>query len=174
MFVHDFMPLNPPLPTSKVMDFLLEFLLKGPQTELQTLSQNCKQTLQKLRTNRIVNKRAFLKYINNLPGLFFLYSHRNNSLRNLANMRKMIPQKDFPAFARVRIQAPHAFTQQLIPQYFFPACIGFVPGGNGARFPRGIAAYAFHDETSTHCHYQKKIFWKTLMCSGSFPGWWSI
>ena len=56
-----FVPLNPPpLPTSKV----LEFLLKGPQTELRTLSQNCEQTLPKLRKkNRIVNKRAFLKYI---------------------------------------------------------------------------------------------------------------
>ena len=42
------------------MDFLLEFQFKGPQTELQTLSQNCEPTLPKLRTNRIMNKRAFL------------------------------------------------------------------------------------------------------------------
>ena len=28
---------------------------------MRTLSQNCEQTLQKLRTNRIMNKRAFLK-----------------------------------------------------------------------------------------------------------------
>ena len=51
------------------------------------------------------------------------------SLKNVANMRKMLPLKYFPVFARVRIQAPHVFTQKLIPQEFFPACIGFVPGG---------------------------------------------
>ena len=61
MFVHNFCAnYPPPLPTSKVDGFPLEFLLKGPQTELRTLSQNCAQTLQKLRTNRIMNKRAFL------------------------------------------------------------------------------------------------------------------
>ena len=49
-------------------------------------------------------------------------------MKKLANMRKMIPQKYFPVFARVRIQAPHVFAQKLIPQDFFPACIGFVPG----------------------------------------------
>ena len=41
-----------------------------------------------------------------------------------------ITQKYFPVFARVRTQAPHVFVQKLIPQEFFPACIGFVPGGN--------------------------------------------
>ena len=35
----------------------------------------------------------------------------------------------FPVFALMRIQAPHVFAQKLIPQEFFPACIGFVPGG---------------------------------------------
>ena len=56
-----FAPFNPPPPNQQDDGFILEFLLKGPQTELRTLSQNCEQTLQKLRTNRIVNKRAFLK-----------------------------------------------------------------------------------------------------------------
>ena len=55
-----FAPLNPPPPNQQNAGFPLEFLLKGPQTELRTLSQNCEQTLQKLRTNRIMNKRAFL------------------------------------------------------------------------------------------------------------------
>ena len=45
------------------------------------------------------------------------------------HISKIIPQKYFPVFARVRIQAPHVFAQKLIPQEFFPACIGFVPGG---------------------------------------------
>ena len=27
------------------------------------------------------------------------------------------------------MQAPHVFAQKLIPQEYFPACIGFVPGG---------------------------------------------
>ena len=55
-----FAPLKPPPPNHQNDGFPLEFLLKGPQTELRTLSQNCEQTLQKLRTNRIMNKRAFL------------------------------------------------------------------------------------------------------------------
>ena len=42
-----------------------------------------------------------------------------NSLRNLAILRKMIPQNYFPVFARVQIQPPHVFTQELIPQEFF-------------------------------------------------------
>ena len=56
-----FAPLNPPLSNQQSDGSPLEFLLKGPQTELRTLSQNCEQTLAKLRTNRIMNKRAFLK-----------------------------------------------------------------------------------------------------------------
>ena len=42
-----FVPLNPPLPTSKKQNdgFPLEFLSKGPQTELRILRQNCEQTL---------------------------------------------------------------------------------------------------------------------------------
>ena len=43
--------------------------------------------------------------------------------------------KYFPVFALMRIQAPHVFAQKLTPQEFFPACIGFVPGGI-ACFPR--------------------------------------
>ena len=56
-----FAPLNPPPPNRESHGFSLEFLLKGRQTELRTLSQNCEQTLQKLRTNRIMNKWAFLR-----------------------------------------------------------------------------------------------------------------
>ena len=85
------------------------------------------------------------QYINNSPGIFScIRAGANtgatcirtemNSLKNLANMRKMIPQKYFPVFARVRIQAPHVFAQKLIPQEFFPACIGFVPGGKYKMF----------------------------------------
>ena len=55
-----FVPINPPPPNQQNEGFPLEFLLEGPQTELRTLSQNCEQTLQKLRTNRIMNKRALL------------------------------------------------------------------------------------------------------------------
>ena len=53
-----------PPPSQPANDgFPLEFLLKGPQTELRTLSQNCEQTLQKLRTDRVMNKRAFLRNV---------------------------------------------------------------------------------------------------------------
>ena len=51
------------------------------------------------------------------------------SLKNLANMQKMSPQKYFPAFAQVRIHAPHVFAKKNNSPRFFPACIGFVPGG---------------------------------------------
>ena len=49
-FVHNFCaPYSPPPPPNQQNDgFPLELLLKGPQTELRTLSQNCEQTLQKL------------------------------------------------------------------------------------------------------------------------------
>ena len=47
------MPLTPLPPNQKSDGFPLEFLLKGPQTELRALSQNCEQTLPKLRTKRI-------------------------------------------------------------------------------------------------------------------------
>ena len=49
------------------------------------------------------------------------------------HISKMIPQNYFPVFARVRTQAQHAFAQQLIPQDFFPACIGFVPEGKSSE-----------------------------------------
>ena len=55
-----FVPLYPPPPNQHNDGFTLEFRLKGPQTELRTLSKNCEQTLQKMRTNRITNKRAFM------------------------------------------------------------------------------------------------------------------
>ena len=59
------------------------------------------------------------------------------SLKNVAPMRKMIPQKDFPVFARVRMQAPSAFAQKLVSQEFFPARMGFVPGGIFQQQERG-------------------------------------
>ena len=83
------------------------------------------------------------QYINNSPGIFSCIGAGANtgatcirpeiiSLKNLAHMQKMTPQKYFPVFTRVRIQAPHVFAEKLIPQEFFPACIGFVPGGKGS------------------------------------------
>ena len=61
VFVHNFCALNPPSSQPAKWGIPLEFLLEGPQMELRALSQNCEQTLQKLRTNRIMNKRAFPK-----------------------------------------------------------------------------------------------------------------
>ena len=70
IFFHNFVHLNP-LPSQKQQGdgFALEFLLKGPQTELRTPRQNCEQNLRKLRTNRIMNKRAFL----NIACLVFMW-----------------------------------------------------------------------------------------------------
>ena len=39
-----------------------------------------------------------------------------SSLKNLDKMQRIIPQKYFPVFARLRIQAPEVFTQKLTPQ----------------------------------------------------------
>ena len=50
IFVHDFGAAFPPLPPKQQSDGF-ESVLKEPQTELRTLSQNCEQTLPKLRTN---------------------------------------------------------------------------------------------------------------------------
>ena len=56
-----FTRIQTPLPKQRSDGFPLEFLLKGPQAELRTstLSQNCEQTLQKLRTERIMNNGHF-------------------------------------------------------------------------------------------------------------------
>ena len=77
---------------------------------------------------------------NNSPGVFSCIRAGANtgatcirtelkSFKNLAILRKMIPQEYVPVFAQVRIQAPHVFERKLIPPELFPACIGFVPGG---------------------------------------------
>ena len=64
IFVRNFgAPLPAPFPTQQSDEFRLEFVLKGPSTELRTLSQNCEQTLPKLPTNRITNKRVFLTIV---------------------------------------------------------------------------------------------------------------
>ena len=65
-----------------------------------------------------------------------MYSYRLNSPKNLAKYSGNTSSKIFsPVFARVRIQAPHVFAQKIIPQEFFPACIGFVPWGIVTVFP---------------------------------------
>ena len=98
------------------------------------------------------------QYINNSPGIFSCTRAGANtgatcirtdmkSLKNLANMRKMIPREYFPVFARVRIQALHVFAQKLIPQEFFPACIGFVPGGT--TFLKGECRILTHEYCKT-------------------------
>ena len=59
-----------------------------------------------------------------------MYTPRNNFSRRFGSYAENDSSKILnPVFARVRIQAPHVFAEKLIPQEFFPACIGFVPGG---------------------------------------------
>ena len=75
------------------------------------------------------------QYINNSQGLFScIRAGANtgatcictemNSPKNLAKYSKiLIPQKNFPVFARARIQAPHAFAQKVeFPQTFSCMC----------------------------------------------------
>ena len=58
-----------------------------------------------------------------------MYTPRNNFPQEFGSYAENDSSKIFPVFARVQIQAPHVFAKKLIPQQFFPACIGFVPGG---------------------------------------------
>ena len=54
-------PLTPP-PSQPAKWWISSWIpIKRTSTELRTLSQKCERTLQKLRTNRIMNKRALLK-----------------------------------------------------------------------------------------------------------------
>ena len=112
--------------------------------------KKCKEKLQFLVVSPPLNVKSQIRpntplarnqYINNSLGFFSCIRAGANtgatcirtemkSLKSLPNMWKMSPQKYFPVFARVRIQAPHAFAQKLVPQDFFLACIGFVPGAN--------------------------------------------
>ena len=79
--VHNFLcPLTPPPPNQQSDGFPLEFLVKGPQTELRTLSQ-------KLRTNNIMNKRAFLNvgnWRNSVLRALFRKRGRENLLSSAA------------------------------------------------------------------------------------------
>ena len=61
------------------------------------------------------------------------------------HISKIIPQKYFPVFAFMRIQAPHVFVQKLIPQEFFSACIGFVPGGILLGSPESLLSDSLTD-----------------------------
>ena len=110
--------------------------------------------------------------INNSPGIFSCIRAGvntgatcirtdKNSLKNLASMRKIIPQTYFPVFARVRLQTPHVFVQKLVPQKCFPACIGFVPGVGGswgARRPQQVSK-AFLEALES--------FWNILAIEGT-------
>ena len=66
-----------------------------------------------------------------------MYSHQNEVPQEFGKNVEKIPQMYFPVFARVRIQAPHVFAQKFVAQDFFPASIGFVPGGNSENFKLG-------------------------------------
>ena len=67
------------------------------------------------------NPPARNQYINNLPGILPVFARvrnpgatcRRTEMNSLKNLADMIPQKYFPVFARVRIQAPHVFVQKL-------------------------------------------------------------
>ena len=69
IFAHILGAPQPP-PNQQSDGFPRELLLKGPQTELRALSQNREQTLPRERTNRIMNKQAFLSI-----GFFMFYRH---------------------------------------------------------------------------------------------------
>ena len=113
------------------------------------------------------------QYINNLPGIFSCIRAGANtgatcirtemkSLKNLSNMRKMIPQKYFPVFARVRIQAPHAFAQKLIPQEFILHVLVLC---------RGVCTLAFSHANYVPLHFRMQIqeVWGTFVLQMCHP-----
>ena len=88
---------------------------------------------------------AWNQYINNLPGFFSCIRvganigatcirTDMNSLKNLANMRKLFPQKYF-LYSRECEYRPRMYScKKLIPQEILSACIGFVLGGGGSTW----------------------------------------
>ena len=96
------------------------------------------------------------QYINNSPGIFScIRAGANtgatcirtemNSFKNLASMWKMIPQKYFPVFARVRIQAPHVFTKKNNSPRNFSCMYWFCAGGYSGEPGRG--------KNRSHCNF---------------------
>ena len=77
-----------------------------------------------------------LKYINNSPGFFGAGANTSatctrpemSSFKNSAHMRKMIPINFF-LYSRECEYRPRMYSHKNYSQDFFPACIGFVPGG---------------------------------------------
>ena len=61
IFVHNFVPLNPsvPPPNQQSDGCPPEFILKGPQTELRTLSQNWATKSPKIANKQNCEQRAF-------------------------------------------------------------------------------------------------------------------
>ena len=93
-----------------------------------------------MKRNRSKYPLARNQYINNSPEIFSCIRAGANtgatcirpeitSLKNLANMQKMTPQKYFPVFARVRIQAPHVFTKKNNSLRIFSCMHWFCAGG---------------------------------------------
>ena len=73
MFVHNFCAPWPPPPNQQIAGFPLVFLFKGPQTELRTFSQNCEQTLQKLRNKQNYEQMGISEFMFFKGGVFSGY-----------------------------------------------------------------------------------------------------
>ena len=107
------------------------------------------------------SQKLSLKYINNSPGVVSCIRAGANTgatcirtemipLKNLANMRKMIPQIYFPVLAQVQIQAPHVFAQKFIP-HDFSCMYWFCAGGVCLKL------------RVQHCDISERIF-RTFRC----------
>ena len=72
-----------------------------------------------------------------------------NSLKNLANMRKIISQKCFPVFARMRIQALHVLAQKRTPQDLFLHVLVLCWGVAFPELPNGILPKEENDSESS-------------------------
>ena len=93
-----FVPLDPPPPNQQNDRFPLEFLLKGPQTELRTLSKNCEKTLQKFANKQNYEQTGVSEqpptprdFPKNLFRLFltFCLARQKKTLRNKNNLGKV-------------------------------------------------------------------------------------
>ena len=89
------------------------------------------------------------------------------------HISKIIPQKYFPVFALMRIQAPHVFAQKSIPQEFSPACIGFVPESCCILISIMIVALPHCNCRRGGCFVALVSFCSCFVVLSSVPGFWT-
>ena len=167
MLVHNFCAPQPPPPQPA---FPLEFLLEGPQTELQTLSQNCEQTLHKLPTNRIMNKQVFL---NNFHSVCAIHANRpKTAIRDFICVRFAFESPKLPLKCEAnrdsQIGPETRFAKKKVARFSFSLCAVLLSHGPprasaslGLVAPNSLPRKSAQGMSSFH-----RPWW---VCSWGFP-----